>query len=43
MRGVLAVNATSGYRASAVNLDLLPWPKVSFPVVPREPASGLAP
>ena len=27
--GVLAVNATAVSRASAVNLDLLPWPKVS--------------
>jgi hypothetical protein len=43
LRGVLAVNATSGYRASAVNLDLLPWPKVSFHVVPRDTGAGLSP
>ena len=40
LRGVLAVNATSGYRASAVNVDLLPWPNVSFHVVPRDPGAG---
>jgi hypothetical protein len=43
LRGVLAVNATSGYRASAVNLDLLPWPKVSFHVVPRDAGEGSSP
>jgi hypothetical protein len=43
LRGALAVNATSGYRASAVNLDLLPWPKVSFHVVPRDTGAGLSP
>ena len=43
LRGALAVNATSGYRASAVNLDLLPWPKVSFHVVPRDAGEGLSP
>jgi hypothetical protein len=36
LRGVLAVNTTANYRASAVNLDLLPWPKVSFHVIPRD-------
>src|SRR4051794_19561595 len=43
LRGVLAVNATSGYRASAVHLDLLPWPKVSFHVVPRDTGEGMSP
>ena len=36
LRGVLAVNTTANYLASAVNLDLLPWPKVSFHVIPRD-------
>src|SRR4051812_13253842 len=42
-RGAVAVNATAGYRASAVTMDLLPWPKVSFRVIPRDPNLGSAP
>lgn len=43
LRGAVAVNATAGYRASAVTMDLLPWPKVSFRVIPRDPSLGSAP
>jgi hypothetical protein len=43
LRGVLAVNAATGFRVAVVDVDLRPWPKVSFRLAARDPVAGSAP
>ena len=42
LRGLLAVNAMTGYQVASVNIELLPWPKVSFHLTAQDPSTGLA-
>jgi hypothetical protein len=42
LRGLLAVNAMTGYQVAFVNIELLPWPKVSFHLTAQDPSTGLA-
>jgi hypothetical protein len=40
LRGLLAVGAATGFRVAAVDVDLRPWPKVSFRLTPRDPIAA---
>jgi hypothetical protein len=40
LRGLLAVGAATGFRVAAVNVDLRPWPKVSFHLIARDPIAA---
>jgi hypothetical protein len=40
LRGLLAVGAATGFRVAAVNVDLRPWPKVSFHLTARDPIAA---
>jgi hypothetical protein len=43
LRGVLAVNAATGFRVASVDVALRPWPKVRFRLAARDPVAGSAP
>jgi hypothetical protein len=41
LRGLLAVGAATDFQVDVVNLDLRPWPKVSFYLTARDPIAAL--
>ena len=43
VRGLLAVSDAPGFRVAAVDVELLPWPEVSFHLTARDPIAGAAP
>jgi hypothetical protein len=43
LRGLLAVGAAPGFRFAAVNIQVRPWPKVSFHLTARDPTAGPPP